>query len=101
MKHAIVVLVVGFVLLAFIGVAFAEEMFGQVTEMDTKKCTFTLEHHFKGKGMTTEYFNCETNSLIKDMKVGQHVTVEYNVSDGKNIVTKVTTMRRTGTGGWR
>ena len=99
MKRTIVVLLVGFMLLAFSGAVFAKSMGGKVVEMDATKCTFALEHGKKGK--MTERFNCEDASLIKDIKVGQHVAVEYDVSGDKNMVTKVTPMSPDGLGGWK
>ena len=35
-------------------------------------------------------FDCETGSLIKDVKVGDQLTVEYKEAGGKKIATKVT-----------
>ncbi len=39
-------------------------------------------------------FDCETGSLIKDVKVGYHVTVVYKEEGGKKIATKVTPMMK-------
>ncbi len=88
MKRATIVLFIGFILLAFAGAALAKEMSGEVTAVDAAKGTLALK-----SGTVEAQFDCETGSLIKDVKVGDKVTVEYKEQDGKKIVTKVTPMK--------
>jgi hypothetical protein len=38
--------------------------------------------------------------LIKDVKVGDQVTVQYKEEGGKKIATKVTPMKKRSTGGY-
>ena len=85
MKAAMSFLMIAFMLATFIGVAVAEEMSGEVTAVDTMKGTLTLKSETVDVG-----FDCEEGSLVKDVKVGDHVTVEYKEVDGKKTVTKVT-----------
>lgn len=96
MKRATIVLLIGFVFV-FAGAALAAEMSGEVTAVDTAKGTLTLK-----SGTAEAGFDCETGSLIKDVKVGEHVTVEYKEEGGKKIVTKVAPMmmKKKATGGY-
>ena len=85
MKATMSVLMIAFVLLTFIGVAVAEEMSGEVIAVDLMKGTLTLK-----SGTVDAGFDCEEGSLVKDVKVGDQVTVEYKEVGGKKIATKVT-----------
>ena len=89
MKAAMSFLMIAFVLLTFIGVAVAEEMSGEVIAVDTIKGTLTLK-----SGTVDAGFDCESGSLIKDVKVGDQVTLEYKEAGDKKIVTKVTPMKK-------
>lgn len=93
MKRAMPLLLVVFVLLTFIGVAFAEEMSGEVTAVDAAKGTLTLK-----SGTVAAGFDCEEGSLIKDVKVGDQVTVQYKEEGNKKIATKVTQMKKKAPG---
>lgn len=77
---------IGFVLLVVVGVALAaeKEMSGEVTAVDAAKGTLTLK-----SGSVDTGFDCETGSMIKDVKVGDHVTVQYKEEGGKKKATKV------------
>ena len=88
MKAAMSFLMIAFVLLTFIGVAVAEEMSGEVIAVDAIKGTLTLK-----SGTVDAGFDCESGSLIKDVKVGDKVTVEYKEVGDKKIVTKVTPIK--------
>ena len=85
MKAAKSFLMIAFMLATFLGVAVAEEMSGEVTAVDTMKGTLTLKSETVDVG-----FDCEEGSMVKDVKVGDHVTVEYKEEGGKKIATKVT-----------
>lgn len=84
MKRATIVLLIGFIIVVFAGLALAAEMSGEVTAVDVAKGTLTLK-----SGTVEAAFDCETGSLIKDVKAGDKVTVEYKEAGGKKIVTKV------------
>lgn len=89
---------IGFVLLVVVGVALAveKEMSGQVTAVDAAKGTLTLK-----SGSVEAGFDCETGSLIKDVKVGDMVTVQYKEEGGKKKATKVwATPMQKKTGGY-
>jgi len=89
MKGLSLFLVVAAVLLTFVGVVIAAEMSGVVTAVDTQKNTLTL------KSQTMEApFDCETGSVLKDVKVGDQVTVEYKEAGGKKTATKITPMKK-------
>lgn len=94
MRRATSLFLVTFVLLTFAGVALAAEVSGEVTAVDIAKGTLTLK-----SGTLTANFDCETGSLIKDVKVGDQVTVEYTEEGGKKIATKVTPMMQKKSGG--
>ena len=85
MKVATSFLLIAFVLLTLVGTALAMEMSGEVTAVDTVNGTLTLKSETVQVG-----FDCENGSLIKDVKVGDRLTVEYKEESGKKIVTKVT-----------
>jgi len=89
MKRAASLFLIVFVLLAFVGVALAAEMSGEVTAVDAAKGSLALK-----SGTVTAGFDCETGSLIKDVKVGDQVTVQYKEEGGKKIATKVTPMKK-------
>jgi len=89
MKHATSVFLIVFVLLTFVGVARAEEMSGEVTAVDATKGTFILK---SGTGVAA--FDCEAGSLIKEVKVGDKVTVQYQEESGKKRTTKVSPMKK-------
>lgn len=84
MKATMSFLMIVFMLATFIGVAVAEEMSGEVTAVDIMRGALTLK-----SGTVDVGFDCEEGSLIKDVKVGDQVTVEYKEVDGKKIATKV------------
>jgi Neuraminidase (sialidase) len=88
MKVASSVILVVFVLFAFVGVALAMEMSGQVTAVDAAKSTITLK-----SGTLDASIDCEDGSIVKDVKVGDMVTVEYKEEGGKKKATKVSPMK--------
>ncbi len=57
--------------------------------MDAAKVTLTLK-----SGTAQAGFDCEADSLIKDVKVGEKVTVEYKERGGKKTITKVIPMKK-------
>ena len=87
MKAATSFFVIAFVLVTFVGLAVAKEMSmsGEVIAVDAMKGTLTLK-----SGKVEAPFDCEEGSLIKDVKVGDHVTVEYKVENGRKIAKEVT-----------
>jgi Cu/Ag efflux protein CusF len=87
-KSAVSLFLIVFVLLIFVGAALAAEMSGEVTAVDAAKGTLTLK-----TGTLEAGFDCEAGSLIKDVKVGDQVTVQYKEEGGKKTVTKVTPMK--------
>ncbi len=89
MKSARLFLVIAVVLLTVVGVALAMEMSGKVTAVDAVKGTLTLT-----SGTAKVGFDCEEGSIIKDVKVGDMVTVVYTEKDGKKTVIKVTPMKK-------
>jgi len=93
MKQATSLFLIVFVLLAFVGVALAAELSGEVTAVDAAKGTLTLK-----SGTVEAGFDCETGSLIKDVKVGDKVTVVYKEEGKKKIATKVTPMKKAPVG---
>lgn len=95
MKATMSFLMIAFVLLTFIGVAVAKEMSGEVTAVDVTKGTLTLK-----SGTVDAGFDCEKGSLIKDVKVGDQVTVEYKEVGGKKMATKVTPKKKKTAGGY-
>ncbi len=88
MKRALKGSLTVLIFLAFAGAAVAAEMSGEVTAVDVAKGTLVLK-----SGMVEAGFDCETGSLIKDVKVGDKVTVEYKEQGGKKIATKVKPMK--------
>jgi hypothetical protein len=89
MKQATSLFFIVFVLLTFVGVAVAADLSGEVTAVNAAKGTLTLK-----SGTVEAGFDCETGSLIKDVKVGDQVTVQYKEEGGKKIATKVTPMKK-------
>ena len=89
MKRAISLFLIVFVLLTFVGVALAAEMSGEVTAVDAAKGSLTLK-----SGSVEAGYDCEVGSLIKDVKVGDQVTVQYKEEGGKKIATKVTPKKK-------
>ena len=89
MKQAMSVILIVLVLSVFAGVALAAELSGEVTAVDAAKGTLTLK-----TGTVAAGFDCETGSLIKEVKVGDKVTVQYKEEGGKKITTKVTPMKK-------
>lgn len=87
MKRATSLLLIAFLLLGLVGVALAMEMSGEVTAVDAAKGTMTLT-----SGTVEAGFDCEEGSMLKDVKVGDKVTVEYTEEGGKKKATKVTPM---------
>jgi Cu/Ag efflux protein CusF len=81
------VLLVAAVVLVFAGTVLAMEMSGVVTAVNVEKSTMTL----KSEEMNVS-FDCETGSLLKDIKVGDTVTVQYSEEGGKKLATSVTRM---------
>ena len=83
-KSVLLLLVVALMLVAFAGAAFALEMTGKVTAVDTTKGTLTIQNE-----KVETPFDCETGSMIKDIKVGDMVKVEYKEVGGKKKATMV------------
>ncbi len=98
MRRATLLFLITFVLLTLVGVALAAQMSGEVTAVDTAKGILTLK-----SGTLTAAFDCETGSLIKDVKVGDKVAVEYKEEGGKKVATKVTPMmeKKASGGGYK
>jgi hypothetical protein len=98
MKRATIVLLVSLIAVFFTGWVLAAEMSGEVTAVDAANGALTLK-----SGTLEAGFDCEKGSLIKDVKVGDMVTVEYKEAGGKKIVTKVAPaapMKKRATGGY-
>lgn len=89
--------VIAFVLFTCVGMAVAKEneMSGEVVAVDAAKGTLTLK-----SGTVESPFDCEEGSMIKDVKVGDHVTVKYKMEGGKKIATKVTPKKKKASGGY-
>ncbi len=84
-KGATLFLLIAAVLLVFAGAAAAVEVSGEVTAVDVETGVLTLK-----SGSVEVGFDCEAGSLIKDVKVGDLVTVVYKEAGGKKVATKVT-----------
>jgi hypothetical protein len=95
MKVATTILLIAFVLLTFVGVVLAKDMSGEVTALDVAKGTLTLK-----SGTIDVGFDCEAGSLIKDVKVGDQVSVEYKEEGGKKMATKVIVKKKKAAGGY-
>jgi PDZ domain-containing secreted protein len=87
MKRAISLFVIVVVLLSFAGVVLAAEMSGEVTAVDSAKGSLTLK-----SGEVATGYDCE-GSLVKDIKVGDHVTIQYKEEGGKKTITTITPMK--------
>jgi hypothetical protein len=93
MRGAMSLFLIVFVLLAFAGVALAMDMSGEVTAVDAAKGSLTLK-----SGTVETGFSCE-GSLVKNVKVGDQVTVEYKEEGGKKIATKVSPKKKKAVAG--
>jgi len=87
MKGIATFLLIAFVLVSFAGVAFAKEISGSVTAVDAAKGTLKVKSEKLEAG-----FDCD-GSLLKNVKVGDQVTVVYSEKGGKKTVTKITPMK--------
>lgn len=85
MKGVAVFLMIAAVVLAFAGAALAKEMSGVVTAVDVEKSTIAI----KAESMAVS-FDCETGSLLKGIKVGDTVKVQYAEEGGRKLATSVT-----------
>ncbi len=85
MKKGMWLILVVAALLTVVGIAIAAEMSGQVTAVDAAKGTLTLK-----SGSVTAGFDCEKGSMLKDVKVGDNVMVQYTEHAGKKKATSVT-----------
>lgn len=92
-KRVSVFVLITLVLTVFVGVAIAAEMSGEVTAVDAAKGTLTLK-----SGSVNVGFDCETGSMVKDVKVGDKVTVQYTEEGGKKKATKVSPMKKAAVG---
>jgi hypothetical protein len=92
-KSGYIVVLVAVILLVVAGAAFALEMSGSVTAVDAGKGTLSL----KGEKVDVG-FDCETGSMVKDVKVGDKVTVTYTEVAGKKKATKVAPMKKASVG---
>jgi Cu/Ag efflux protein CusF len=82
MRHAVIVLIVGFIFLTFAGAGLADNASGVVTAVDAGKGTLTLK--------TGVSFDGVPDALLKGVKAGDSVKVEYKEEGEKKIVTKIT-----------
>ena len=91
MKRVMSLFLVVFLVLAFASVVLAAEMSGVVTAVDAAKGTLTLK-----SGMVDVGFDCESgvSPMIKDLKVGDQVTVQYKEEGGKKKAEKITPMKK-------
>ena len=85
MKTATSYLLIVFVLFTFTGLAVAREMSGEVTAVDAMKGIFTLK-----SGTVEADFDCERGDLIKDVNVGDYVTVQYREDGVRKKAIRVT-----------
>jgi hypothetical protein len=92
-KSGFIMVLVAVILLVVAGAAFALEMSGSVTAVDAGKGTLSL----KGEKVDVG-FDCETGSMVKDVKVGDKVTVTYEEKGGKKKATKVAPMKKAAVG---
>jgi Cu/Ag efflux protein CusF len=82
MRHVAIVLVMGFMFLIFAGAGLANETSGVVTGVDAAKGTLTLKNGSNFDGVSA--------GLLKGVKAGDSVKVEYKEEGGKKIVIKIT-----------
>lgn len=80
--------------LFFSGVVFAGAMSGEVAAVDYAKGQMILKSATAAVG-----FDCEEGSLIKEVKVGDKVTVQYNEEGGRHIATKVSLTKKKASAG--
>jgi len=92
-KRGVVLVLVAMILMVVAGAAFAAEMSGTVSSMDAAKGTLTIKNEKVDVG-----FDCEVGSLMKDVKVGDMVTVEYNEAKGMKKATKITPKKKAAVG---
>jgi Cu/Ag efflux protein CusF len=88
-KSGLILVLVAVILSVVAGAAFAAEMSGTVSAVDSQKQTLTIKDEKVDVG-----FDCETGSLMKDVKVGDKVTVQYTEAGGKKKITKITPMKK-------
>jgi len=89
MKSTVLFLLVAAALLLLVGGAFANEMSGTITAIDTQHNTVAIKSETMNAG-----FDCETGSLLKGVKVGDQVTIQYIEEGGKKKATKITPMMK-------
>jgi len=87
MKGVPLVMAIVAVVMMFSSEARAAEVTGTVTAVNIEKSTITL----KSETMSVS-FDCETGSLLKGIKAGDTVTVQYTDEGGRKLATKVTRM---------
>ena len=92
-KRGVILVLVAVILMVVAGAAFAAEMSGTVSSMDAAKGTLTIKNEKVDVG-----FDCEVGSLMKDVKVGEMVTVQYNEVNGKKKATKITPKKKAAVG---
>jgi hypothetical protein len=92
-KSGFIMVLVAVILLVVAGAAFALEMSGTVSAVDAAKGTLSI----KGEKVDVG-FDCETGSMVKDVKVGDKVTVTYEEKAGKKKATKVAPMKKASVG---
>ena len=85
MKTETSFLVIVFMLLTFAGLAAAREMSGEVAVVDTTQAAFTVKN-----GPVEVKFECEKSDVMKNVKVGDEVTVEYREDGVRKIAITVT-----------
>jgi lipopolysaccharide export system protein LptA len=90
-KSGLILALVAVILMVVAGAAFALEMSGTVSAVNIEKGTLTV----KGEKVDVP-FDCETGSMIKGVKVGDKVTVEYKEVNGMKRATKVTPVPAVG-----
>ncbi len=88
MRRTVAVLMAVFLVFVVAGAALAAEMSGEVKAVDAAKGVLKLS-----TGSMEVAFDCETGSVVKDVKVGDKVTVEYMEHGGKKMATKVSPMK--------
>ena len=92
-KRGVILVLVAVILMVVAGAAFAAEMSGTVSSMDAAKGTLTIKNEKVDVG-----FDCEVGSLMKDVKVGDMVTVQYNEVKGMKKATKITPKKKAAVG---
>ncbi len=92
-KSGFILVLVAVIVMVVAGAAFAMEMSGTVTAVDAGKGTLSV----KGEKVDVG-FDCETGSMVSDVKVGDKVTVTYDETAGKKKATKVTKMKKAAVG---